>query len=240
MLQPTFDELARQPVEQFGVRRPLALSRSRPGDADDPLAEVVLPEPVHDDAGNERVRRVGDGPLPVRAGRCRAARTAACRTLRGTPAERSTPRFLWLPRTKTCSSMPVPSRMAGTRRGVGNLRFQVADPVDELLRLGFASTPAVRTAARVRTGSAGGGESANHASRDRHVAGAVVEQFEVRRLALPHPQVETDPAEFIAVVDGLREAAVDRVLDELEAVEDEPGLRVAAGDPDRQDTACRS
>src|SRR5689334_10702154 len=36
------------------------------------------------------------------------------------------------------------------------------------------------------------------------------------------------------MIDGLRQAAIDRRLDELESVEDEPRLRVTTRDPDRQ------
>ena len=57
---PSVDEAAGQVVEQLGMRR------RRPADAeivrglDDALAEVVLPDPVHEDARRQRIGPVGD------------------------------------------------------------------------------------------------------------------------------------------------------------------------------------
>ena len=57
-LQPFSHELAGQPVEQLGVRRPLAEAAEVARGADDAPAEVVHPDAVDQHAGGERVLRV--------------------------------------------------------------------------------------------------------------------------------------------------------------------------------------
>ena len=47
MLQPLRTNSLRQPVEQFGMRRPLAHDAEIAGRADDALAEMVVPDAVH-------------------------------------------------------------------------------------------------------------------------------------------------------------------------------------------------
>ena len=49
------DELGRQPVEQLGVRRRLALDAEVLGRLDQARAEMVLPDPVDGHAGRQRV-----------------------------------------------------------------------------------------------------------------------------------------------------------------------------------------
>ena len=54
------DELAGKPVEQLRVRRGVALKAEIIRGADNPAAEVVLPQPVGHHAGSERVVGRGD------------------------------------------------------------------------------------------------------------------------------------------------------------------------------------
>ena len=53
--QPWRDELGGQPVEQFRVRRPVALQAEIVRRADDAAAEVILPDAIDHHAGRERV-----------------------------------------------------------------------------------------------------------------------------------------------------------------------------------------
>src|SRR5207249_4779361 len=53
-------EARRQPVEQFWVRRAVAVEAEVVGGGDQAAAEVVVPDAVHDDAGGERVGGVDD------------------------------------------------------------------------------------------------------------------------------------------------------------------------------------
>ena len=57
--QPSCDERARQPVEQFGVARPVSVRAEVVRRLDDAAAEVVLPDAVDHDA--RRQRMVGPG-----------------------------------------------------------------------------------------------------------------------------------------------------------------------------------
>src|SRR5947209_294592 len=54
---PRLDEPSGQVVEQLGVRRPLAALAKIVRGADQTLAEVVLPDPVHHHARRQRVLR---------------------------------------------------------------------------------------------------------------------------------------------------------------------------------------
>ena len=96
-------EPAGQPVEQLGMGRRLALAAEVAGRADDPLAEVVLPDPVDHHAGGHRVVGPGDparqlqpaaprgdrGRLPAREGLREVPRDAARRAARSSPGCRS-------------------------------------------------------------------------------------------------------------------------------------------------------
>ena len=63
-----FDQLDGQPVEQFGVGRGFAVGAEVVGRGDDSAAEVVLPEPVDDDAGRQRLVGPGEPAWPGRGG----------------------------------------------------------------------------------------------------------------------------------------------------------------------------
>ena len=65
------DELPRQPVEQFRVRGPLAFGTEVARRADDPFAEVMLPDAVDHHTGRQRVVC---GPEPASQLRPAAAR----------------------------------------------------------------------------------------------------------------------------------------------------------------------
>ena len=54
------DEFAREPVEQFGMRRLHAVSPEVARRLDEASAEVTLPDAVHHHAGGERILRAGD------------------------------------------------------------------------------------------------------------------------------------------------------------------------------------
>ena len=53
--QLAFHEFAREPVEQFRVRRPLAAKAEVARGRDDALAEMMLPEPIDDHARRQRI-----------------------------------------------------------------------------------------------------------------------------------------------------------------------------------------
>src|SRR5262245_9459090 len=55
-----FDELNRQPVEQFGMRRRFASRAEIFGGRYQPLAEILLPDAVNNDAGSQRIVPVHD------------------------------------------------------------------------------------------------------------------------------------------------------------------------------------
>ena len=59
------DELGRKPVEQFRMTGPESHRSEIGGGRDEAASKVVVPDPVHDDAGGERIRRIDD---PVREG----------------------------------------------------------------------------------------------------------------------------------------------------------------------------
>ena len=82
--QPGSDELGRQPVEQLGVRRRLALEAEVLGGLHQPDAEMLLPEPVDGHAGGQRVlgRRQPAGQAQAVA---RARPPAAGSGMPGTP-----------------------------------------------------------------------------------------------------------------------------------------------------------
>ena len=79
------DQLGGEPVEQFGVRRPLALRAEVAGRGDDPPAEVVLPEPVDDHPGQQVAGAGVDVGHPVRQARPAVRRPPPLRR-RGLPA----------------------------------------------------------------------------------------------------------------------------------------------------------
>ena len=82
-------ELRRQPVQQFRIRRPLALRAEIFHGLHQPHAEIHLPEPVHRHARGQRVRRIHQ-PLrqPQTVVRQRPAGTAAARPARRAPLSR--------------------------------------------------------------------------------------------------------------------------------------------------------
>ena len=97
------DERRRQPVEQFGMAGTVALGAEVVDRLHQPRAEVVLPEPVDDHPGRQRMRRArrasgpagcGDRPRrrAARAGR-RATSTLGGRGPTGSPLFSQTPRF---------------------------------------------------------------------------------------------------------------------------------------------------
>ena len=55
MLQPLCHELGREPVEQGGMRRPLAVAAEVVDRGHDRPAEVTAPEMVHGHPGRQRV-----------------------------------------------------------------------------------------------------------------------------------------------------------------------------------------
>src|SRR5499426_1930560 len=57
---PTFDELDRQPVEQFGMGRGLASRAEIFGRRYQSLSEILLPDAIDDDAGGQGVISVDD------------------------------------------------------------------------------------------------------------------------------------------------------------------------------------
>src|SRR3954466_6842276 len=68
------DEIAREPIQSFGVRRRGSLLTEVFGSADEPASEEVRPDAVYEDAGGQRVMRVGKPsrqtePVARRAGR---------------------------------------------------------------------------------------------------------------------------------------------------------------------------
>ena len=98
------DELGREPVEQFRMRRPLAHLAEVARRAHDAFAEVMLPDPVHHDARGQRILRrrkpLGESaPPPGRWSRPAAARE---RPLASRLATESTPGFITLPLRPGC------------------------------------------------------------------------------------------------------------------------------------------
>src|SRR6185295_4069793 len=53
------DELAREPVEQLGMLRPLRLAAEIFGGLDDSTSEASLPETVYRHTGQQRMPRIG-------------------------------------------------------------------------------------------------------------------------------------------------------------------------------------
>src|SRR5260221_8715256 len=67
---PLPDELAREPVEQFGMRGPRALRAEIVLAFDDPFAEVRLPDAVHGDARRQGIARIDDPSGEIEPRRC--------------------------------------------------------------------------------------------------------------------------------------------------------------------------
>ena len=59
--QSGLDEAAGEVIEQFGVGRPFAELAEVDWRADDPTAEMLLPDAIDHDAGRQRIVRAGDG-----------------------------------------------------------------------------------------------------------------------------------------------------------------------------------
>src|SRR5437879_4511406 len=78
------DELAGKPVEQFRMRGPLALGAKVFQSRDDAAPEILMPDPVHRDAGRERVLRVYDPSSQVQTSQFATVKPGAhhCRSAR--------------------------------------------------------------------------------------------------------------------------------------------------------------
>ena len=69
------EQLAGQPIEQLGMRRPIAVEAKIAGRGDQPGAEVVMPEPIDGHAPHQRIGRIGQPARPGPPGaRARASR----------------------------------------------------------------------------------------------------------------------------------------------------------------------
>src|SRR5881396_288156 len=108
------------------MRGPLALVTEVVGRANDSLAEMVLPQAVHENPSNERVRRIGDG--------LRQFEAAAAGVAKGRPVKRGQERSRRLDARRLVVAadedmLVAAGAVAHSRCQVrlGNLRLQFAD-----------------------------------------------------------------------------------------------------------------
>ena len=141
------DERRRQPVEQLGMAGAVALGAEVVDRLDQPRAEVVLPEPVDDHPGRQRMRRArpasaasrvrGSATSAGSSGRSSGTRTLGGRGPTGSPLFSQTPRFrTWI--GVRCAEVVPGGRDRGRRR-------RASDP----------PVPRVSVASRCLLGSAG-------------------------------------------------------------------------------------
>ena len=80
--QPLVDQLARQPIEQLGMRRPAAAEAKVAGRADQPLTKMMMPDAIDHHSRSERIVRAGDpsGQCQAPLGLGRVGRQAQRRT----------------------------------------------------------------------------------------------------------------------------------------------------------------